>query len=468
MLFVYPNMNTELRIPLAISILSACVRRAGHDFKLFDTTFSVERMETDDEKMAEMGTHLPTNLAEMVGGLKKVDITHELLGLIGDFQPDVVAVSLLERNILTAERLCGLIKSRFPDIIILAGGIMPTIAPEFVLKKDWVDYICVGEGEEALVDFMDSLSDKASLSKISNIWSKGKGGLVIKTHSRPLLDLNNVPDQDWQDFDLRHLLKPFMGKVYRGGSFEFSRGCLKMCSFCVAPKLREIQGGGKYHRTKSPSKIISEIESKVKNYGLNMLSFGDTDFLSGVPTEIIKEFLELYIKRVGIPFTIQCGAETLTDESILALLRKACCCAISVGVESGSARVRQKIIHKYVSKEVIKRGFVLCRKHELRITANYMIGVPFETEEDVWESIRFNREIDPPSIAVTYFTPFVGTELYEISVREGFYNPLHIATNNYSESPLIMPQLSGQRIHELIKVFVSDFKTYQKDFNIIS
>ena len=81
---------------------------------------------------------------------------------------------------------------------------------------------------------------------------------------------------------------------------------------------------------------------------------------------------------------------------------------------------------------------------------------------------RFNREIDPPSIAVTYFTPFVGTELYEISVREGFYNPLHIATNNYSESPLIMPQLSGQRIHELIKVFVSDFKTYQKDFNIIS
>ena len=57
-----------------------------------------------------------------------------------------------------------------------------------------------------------------------------------------------------------------------------------------------------------------------------------------------------------------------------------------------------------------------------------MIGVPFETEEDVRETIAFNRELAPPSIAVTYFTPFVGTELYDISVREGFYEPFSIGS----------------------------------------
>ena len=198
-----------------------------------------------------------------------------------------------------------------------------------------------------------------------------------------------------------------------------------------------------------------------------MISFGDTDFLSGVPRPIIKEFLSLYINKIRLPFTIQTGAEGLINEEILILLRKAGCCAISVGVESGSERVRKTILKKYVSKKVIKNAFDLCRKHGLRITANYMVGVPYETEEDIWESIKFNREINPPSIAVTYFTPFVGTELYDISVKEGFYAPFNIGSNNYRTTPLNMPDLPPERIYELVDIFVNDFKKYQVDFNPI-
>lgn len=468
LLFIYPNMNTELRIPLAISIMSACVRCAGHEFKLFDTSFMVEKLDLDDEKMAELGTHLPTNLQQLVGELPKVDVERELLKTVEEFKPDVVAVSLLERNIPVARRFCGAIKKRFPEIIILVGGIMPTIAPEYVLQENWVDYICVGEGEVAIVDFLSAVPDRNAMNKVRNVWRRDASGRICKNPMSPLIRLDDVPDQDWSDFDLRHLLKPFMGKVYRGGPFEFSRGCFKVCAFCVAPQLRNVQKGlGKYHRTKSPLRMVEEIERKVRAYDLNMLSFGDTDFLSGVPRPVMKEFLSLYAERIGIPFTIQSGAETLTDEELLGLLRAAKCCAISVGVESGSTRVRQEIIHKHVPKEVIRKGFELCRKHGLRITANYMVGVPHETEEDVQETIRFNRELDPPSIAVTFFTPFVGTELYDISVAAGFYDPSHIATNNYAETPLKMPQLSPDRIRGLIHDFVTDFKTYQKDFNIL-
>lgn len=469
LLFIYPNMNTELRIPLAISIMAGCIRREGHEFKLFDTTFMVEKLETDDEKMASMGTHLPTNLAEMAGELKKVDIEKELLGVIAQFKPHVVAVSLLERNIPVARRFCGLIKKQFPEIIILVGGIMPTISPEYVLGEEWADYVCLGEGEEAIVEFLSKAPDKEALGKVPNIWFKDSSGAVVRNPLRPLVNMDTIPEQDWTDFDQRHLLKPFMGKVYRGGPFEFSRGCSKICAFCVAPQLRNAQKGlGKYHRTKDPVRAITEIANKVKAYQLNMLSFGDTDFLNSVPKPVMKKFLELYIERVGVPFTMQSSAETLVDDEILALLRQARCCAISVGVESGSARVRKEIIHKHVSKEVIKRGFDLCRKHELRITSNYMIGLPNETEEDVWETIKFNRELDPPSIAVMYFTPFVGTELFDVSVKAGFYDPSHIATNNYSETPLNMPQLPAEKIYDLIKVFIADFKTYQRDFNILS
>lgn len=465
-LFMYPNINTELRIPLAISILISCIRRAGHQVRLFDTTFMVEQFQTDDEAMAELGTHMPTNIAELVGKLKAVDIKDELKKTIAEFDPDVVAVSLLERNFPTAKNLCSFLKKEFPSLPVLVGGIQPTIAPDVVLKEDWVDMIVVGEGEGAIIDILEKWEDMDALRKIENVWCKDDDNKIIRNPLRPLIDMDEVPEQEWSDFDRRHMLKPFMGNIYNGGAFEFSRGCNKACTFCVAPQLRMTQKGlGHYHRTKTPLKMIEEIENKVKKFNINMISFGDTDFLSGVPEPIMKEFLSLYINKVKLPFTIQTGAEGLVDEEILMLLSKAGCCAISVGVESGSERVRTSILKKYVSKKVIQNAFDLCRKHGLRITANYMVGVPYETEEDIWESIKFNRELNPPSIAVTFFTPFVGTELYDISVKEGFYAPFNIGSNSYRTTPLNMPNLPPERIYELVDEFVNDFKTYQDDFN---
>ena len=115
--------------------------------------------------------------------------------------------------------------------------------------------------------------------------------------------------------------------------------------------------------------------------------------------------------------------------------------------------------------EVFKRAFRLCREHNLRLTANYMVGLPHETEEDVYETIKLNRLLNPPSIAVTYFTPFMGTELYDTCIKNDFYQPFQ--ENVYEYPPLKMPQLSQERIVELVKEFTDDFKGYQKDFSIV-
>jgi len=463
-LFLYPNINTELRIPLAISILTSCIRNAGHSVRLFDTTFMVEKFSTDDEKMASLGTHLPTDINKMVGELKEVDIEKELIDTIKHNAINVVFVSLLERNYPTAKRLCEIIKRNFTDVSIIVGGIMPTIAGDFLIREDWIDIMCVGEGEEFVVDILHKMENKEDWSKINNIKYK-KNGEIIETSLRNLINLDMVPEQSWDIFDLRHLLKPFMGKIYRGGPFEFSRGCNKFCTFCVAPRLRDIQKeAGKYHRTKSPQKMILEIENKVSQYNLTMVSFGDTDFLAGVPKKTMLEFLTLYQNKINLPFTIQCSAETLIDEEIVTMLVSAGCCACSVGVESGSDRIRKEVIKKFVKKEIIKRAFDICWEKRLRVTGNYMVGVPFETEADVLETMKFNRELKMPSIAVTFFTPFVGTELYDIAIKEGFYKQLDIGSNNYDTSPLEMPQFPPESIHRMVRELVEDFNKYHKDF----
>ena len=457
-LFVYPNQGSELRVPLAISILISAIRKAGHEVKLFDTTFFAKDGQfcTDNDKMAKMGTHKQTDLNKEVGEVIPIDPKVMLNLLIKSYKPDIICCSIVERNFQIAKDLLFDI-----DTPVLVGGIMPTIAPEFVIKEDWVDYICVGEGEIALPELLNS---KGEIPKhIANIWSKEKANPL-----RPLISLNDVPEQDWTDFDRRHLLKPFMGKIYRGGSFEFSRGCFKSCTFCVAPKLREVQKGcGHYHRTKHPHTLIREIEHKIKDYDLNMLSFSDTDFLSGVPKPIMSEFLSSYSNRVGLPFTMQTSVRTLLDEDILTLLRKAQCCAISVGVESGSEKIQAQVLRKVIPAEMIKKAFDLCRKHELRVTANYMVGLPFETRDDIRKTIELNRLINPPSVAVTFFTPYMGTELYDLCIKEGFYKPFQLEKDIYDSPPLEMPQLSQVEIKKSVRDFIEDFKQYQRDFSIV-
>ena len=445
-LFVYPNQGTELRIPLAISILISAIRKAGHIVKLFDTTFMGD-FHTDNEAMEKLGTHLKTDLN--VKGNKLVPLD-ELNKVIKDFKPDFICASLVERNFKTCKELLKDI-----DIPILIGGILPTIAPSFVLQEDWVDYICVGEGEEPVIDFLAHPDES-----VPNIWT-----INDYPYLRSLISLNDVPFQDWTDFDERHLLKPFMGKVYKGGAFEFSRGCGKSCTFCVAPQIRKTMAGcGKYHRTKAPQIAIGEIEQKVNQYGLNMISFGDTDFLQGVPKRDMIRFLQMYEERIGLPFTMQASVETLTDPVILEMLHTAHCCAISVGVESGSDRIRKSVIKKAIPIEIFNKAFDLCRRYNLRVTANYMVGLPYETEKDVLDTIKLNRLLNPPSIAVTFFTPFMGTELYDVCIKEDFYQPFQ--ENVYEYPPLRMPQLSQERIVGLVKEFSDDFKSYQRDFNV--
>jgi len=340
---------------------------------------------------------------------------------------------------------------------------MASIAPDVLIGVDEIDMICLGEGEGAIVDVANAVSSDSSLDDIANLWIK-KDQQIIKNSLRPLIDMNKAPDQDWDLFDPRHFFRAFRGKIYRNGTFEFSRGCQKVCSFCVAPQLRNMQKDlGKYHRFKSPLNMIDEIDAKRKKYDLNLIHFGDTDFLFGMDKEILKELLTLYKTRIDLPFLIQTGGETLNEENIR-LLKEAGCVNASVGVESGSDRVRKQIINKYVSKERLIEAFGIARKYKFRVTANYMLGLPDETEEDIQQTIEFNRQLNPPAIAAFFFTPFVGTELYEISLKKGYIKGFNPDTNLHKESPLTMPQISQERISELLKIFVDDFKAYQDEY----
>nr|NQU89001.1 cobalamin B12-binding domain-containing protein [Bacteroidota bacterium] len=312
-LFVYPNEGNSLRIPLAISILSACLKENGHEVYIFDPTFFRTNYGKDYELMESRNVVKKTEFENIIGELPQKDMRKELKKVINISKPDFVAISLIERNYVVFKNLLAIVKEEIPDVPLLVGGILPSLCPDLVLDDPQVDYICIGEGEKLIVDFADKIYDVKELKKIPNLCFKN-GDTFIRNSCGPLTDLSKIPFQDWSGFDRRQLLKPFEGKIYRGGSFEFSRGCYKICKFCVAPQLRGIYSasGKKYHRIKKPGKAVEEIAIKKDQYDLEINAFCDTDFLAAVPVAVLSEFCELYKSDVGLPFMIQTSAETIT------------------------------------------------------------------------------------------------------------------------------------------------------------
>ncbi len=461
-LFVYPNRETVLRIPLAVSVLSAVLKKAGHNPILFDSTFTGNKFETDIQYSEKKGTVKKSGIENYIGELDTRPVEDIVKQTINKHSPDLIAVTLLERNYSNAVEIIREIK-RYSNAPILVGGILPTISPETVISVEEVDMICVGEGEGTIVDVANAIASGNPVDNIANLWVKADNR-VIKNPLRPLINLDELPDQNWEIFDERHLFRAYKGEVYRNGSFEFARGCTKICSFCVAPKLRSVQNNlGPYHRFKTPEKVINEIIRKTDAYNLNLIHFGDTDFLFGMKENVLEKFTELYKKHIGLPFLIQTGAEAINERK-MQLLKEAGCDNISVGVESGSDRIRKQIINKFVSKERIIKSFELGRKYKIRMTANYMLGLPDETEEDIMESIRFNRLLNPPAISVFFFTPFLGTELYDISLEKEYIKGFNPKTNVHKESPLEMYHLPKTRIDELMEEFVADFNTYKDEY----
>lgn len=465
-LMIYPNMGTCLRIPLALAILQAVLKEDGHEVRIFDTTFMSEDYGKDYKYMESRGVVKKTALEDYVGEVEEQDPVTALKAALAAFAPDMLMFSVLERNYSTFRLLGETAKGQRPDLPILAGGILPSIFPEMVLREPFVDWICVGEGETVVRRVAAAWPDRTAITALPNIWSKRNQELV-KNPCGPLEDIEAIPDQDWTGFDVRHLYKPFEGNVYTGGSFEWSRGCYNRCAFCVGPALRRVyQATGRtYHRTKSVSKTVDEIVRKKDAYGLTLNAFCDTNFLQAIPEPLLREFCTEYGRRVAVPFMIQTSAESINENKLLMLMDAGCVTA-SIGVESGSEHIRKNVINKGPARQRIKECFDLCRRHNFRLTANYIIGLPFETEADVYETIRFNREINPPSIAVHFFSPFLGTELYDVSVKHGFYEAYDPNASVYRTTPLRMPQLPAERILEMVQEFTDDFNSWKQEIPV--
>jgi len=456
-LFIYPNIYEPTGyLHTGIGVLSACLKEAGHTTALFDTTFyDLEKdanfNHLDWRSSINMIQYKDTKLEEKIGPLK-TNVIGDFIKKIESFKPDLIAATCVSQSYPVLLKLLETVKNY--NIPVIVGGPKASISPRELLENTAIDYVGIGECEEALLELVSAMDNEQLTTHIPNIWAKD-GRNIIENPVRPLKGLNDLPFPDWEIFGEIHQFRPFKGEVVRMGCFEFSRGCPFECSFCITSfyhKLYNTRGG--YRRVKDVDRMIAEIKYFKDRYNITLVRFVD-ETLFTMSYKKVKDFADKYKKEIDLPFVCLTRVESLTEEKLEVLGATNCCMHITIGVENGSEYIRQVICNKKNTNEQILNAARLIHKYGMGINTLNMIGLPEETREDIFKTIKINREIDPIVIQVTYFYPFEGTPLRDYCIEHTILDEEKdkFGINYFVDSVLKMPQISQKELQGLKKTF---------------
>ncbi|EGD50870.1 Radical SAM domain protein [Thermoanaerobacter ethanolicus JW 200] len=331
-----------------------------------------------------------------------------IVNKIKKISPDIVGISInfapaLNSGLRIADRLR---KENFDGIIVF-GGNTSTFLYKKILTESYGDIVVMYEGEHTfkeLITILQKCSNQENfiekLSGIRGIAFKTGKGEVITTQKREFvtqLDELKIPNRTYHDN---------FYKLSKMATILSSRGCPYSCFYCSTTAM-----WGRNWRGRSAHNIVAEIEY-IRSLYPNICTFGFVDDNFLVDKKRAREFAELLIsKNLDITFGFSARVEHL-EYDLLKTLKKAGLSKIFLGIESGSPRILRLLHRNYTPYEVIEKvGYI--ENLGIKVTASFMVGIPFETKDDVDETFKLIKNIPASEIQCHIFTPFPGTPCFE-------------------------------------------------------
>lgn len=357
----------------------------------------------------------------------------EVVSRVAEQEPDLLGISLTTRQWLRGRHLVGAIGAAL-GVPAIAGGLHPTFSPEEVLSSPGFEYVCLGEGEEAALELVEAMGSGSATDGIANLWKRGGPRPALRPPFEPLDDL---------PFVARDLLDEPLGTVH----MATQRGCPFPCTYCAARIYRDLYAEvGRYGSRRSHENVLAELLELREQGRLGYVIFLDDTFTINHPW--VKEFCRLYGAELGAPFCLHARVDTV-DEELLGLLASAGCQQITYGVESGSERVRREIMRRPIRNQRIRDVFRWTREAGILLTANFMLGLPGETRDELQETLDLAEELGVYDFGYFVFYPYPGTHLFRVCVDEGYLPPDYLERPaNHRESILDLPDLSKDDIAE--------------------
>ncbi len=383
---------------LAISLLSAILKREGHEVGLaFSAALFNDRFNLEIEWLGKI-----------------FDDREEVIKAIRKQQPDILAFTPLTSTYQWMLGIAREAKIIFPNIKTVWGGVHVSAVPERVLAKPEVDYVVVGEGEVCFPQIVRRIESGYTEEPIVNTRFKAKDGRIVRGEQAGFIqDLDSLPAFDkvlWEEHIRVNDLWLTMA----------SRGCPYRCTFCFNNFFAELPDSkkdkGKYVRQRSVEHMMDELIEAKQRYNIKMVNFQDDVFTVNKPW--LKEFLIRYKNEIGVPFQCLTHPKYMDDE-VAQWMADAGGSFVQMGVQSMDDDHKRGTLKRYESGVHIEKALKAMNDAGLKPKVDHMFGLPGEPIS-AQETARKLYAKETPMRIQTFWTCFLpGTEMMNNAIAAG-------------------------------------------------
>jgi anaerobic magnesium-protoporphyrin IX monomethyl ester cyclase len=409
LLFIPPAVTFKDRVdinpmpPLGLGYLAAVLEERGFTVKIVDSL-----IEGWDSRVSVSDNAL------------RIGLPFEAIeALINDYKPDIVGVN----NLFTKQRSCAheiykIAKRINKRTITIAGGAHPSVMPELVLADGNVDYVVLGEAERSLLDLIDCIEGNGDLSALDGIGYKERNTVKVIPKKKFITDLDALPFPAWHLLNMEKYfgLKASHGerRKKRFAPVITSRGCPAQCTFCSAYAV-----WGRAFRARSPENVLRELTHLKTQYGIEEIMFED-DNLTLNPSRAGAIFDGMIKAKLGLAWDTPNGVAAWTlSESLIDKMKSSGCHSVNFAIESGNQYVLDTIIKKPLDLKKVAPLVGYARKAGLHTGIFLVVGMPYETEEQIRESFRFSAQLGVFTPHISIATPYPGSELFRLCQEKG-------------------------------------------------
>jgi anaerobic magnesium-protoporphyrin IX monomethyl ester cyclase len=394
-----------VKLPLALGYLAGAIKTGTEwDVLVYNADFSPVYAVPEPAYLTSEGFQ---NYCRNLRDLSQ-PIWQEVRATVASHAPTVVGISAKSPTFAATSAVARLVKAVDPRILIVLGGPHPTITKEQVFACPDIDVCVVGEGERTIVELLRAVEGEISFKDVRGIIYRD-GERLVKNPPRELID--DLDTLSFPHLFAAEVLKDY--EQYPSKAFRHifaTRGCPRNCTFCASRAV-----WGRRVRRRSPESVVSEVKS-LQAQGLNFVHFDDDLF--GLNSGYLQDLMRALSEECpGVRWSCETHVKLITDENI-SRMKDAGCYLIQLGVESGSDRILKAMRKGYTIAEALAACRIINR-YDLSLETFFMVGYPFEAEETLQDTRLAIEKIDCDKVVYSIFTPYPGTEAYELCRAHG-------------------------------------------------
>jgi radical SAM superfamily enzyme YgiQ (UPF0313 family) len=390
----------------------------------------------------------------ILDGIARNMSLEQILDEIEREKPDAVGFTVFTSGYPDVVQVASQVKLRFPGVLVLAGGYHVNSVPED-FERECFDFSFIGEAERTLVEVLRRLESHETnfkdvpglvhFDKDGQKWSRTPAApFILDFDDHPILPYEMVLDNGYDPWWVaaNPSKNKFMATIT-------GKGCPMECSFCDISKTE-----GMRYRCMGAERVLQELEYMHFRLGITHVEFRDPFFT--INTGRVKDIAQGIIDRgIKIEWGFSTTLRKLKDPEFLALLKRAGCRFIFIGIESGNPEILMR--EKKVTKQQARDVMAMVKRSGLQTHCSFIFGLEGDTEETIQQTIDFSLDLSPTTASFCLAMPYPGTALFNSYMEKGYIKTTDWSKYDGGEGIFETPDLTPALIEKYLKIAHSKF-----------